>query len=105
MVTFAFITVNLDALAEHAVEPDDPTREVPNPAWAVADAKLRQAQADLDRLQADIEVTDRERRVTLAPMSSLHKTKSLAALCQELNQSETLCPGSALRLRCAIRET
>ncbi|MHB9007415.1 MAG: putative transposase, partial [Limisphaerales bacterium] len=24
----------LDALAEHAVEPDDPTREVPNPAWA-----------------------------------------------------------------------
>ena len=43
----------LDALAEHAVEPDDPTREVPNPAWARADAKLRQAQAHLDRLQAE----------------------------------------------------
>ena len=209
----------LDALAEHAVEPDDPTREVPNPAWAAADAKLRQAQADLDRLQAeyglealvnleqerptmrgfkiakgklglkiwsalqrvmqlearraklprrvpvqaainepvvklaperkhltnilkmvayqaesdlfrlvaphyrrvqdegrtliqsalasaaDIEVTDRELRVTLAPMSSLHKTKAVAALCQELNQSETLFPGSVLRLRYAIRET
>ena len=208
----------LDALAEHAVEPDDPTREVPNPAWAAADAKLRQAQADLDRLQAeyglealvnleqerptmrgfkiakgklglkiwsalqrvmqlearraklprrvpvqaainepvvklaperkhltnilkmvayqaesdlfrlvaphyrrvqdegrtliqsalasaaDIEVTDRELRLTLAPMSSLHKTKAVAALCQELNQSETLFPGSVLRLRYAIRE-
>ena len=208
----------LDALAEHAVEPDDPTREVPNPAWAAVDAKLRQAQAHLDRLQAeyglealvnleqerrtmrgfkiakgklgqeiwsalqqvmqlearraklprrvpvqaaidepvvklaperkhltnilkmvayqaesdlfrlvaphyrrvqdegrtliqaalasaaDIEVTDRELRVTLAPMSSLHKTKAIAALCQELNQSETLFPGSNLKLRYAIRE-
>ncbi len=43
----------MDALAEHAVEPDDPTREVPNPAWAAADAKLRQAQAHLDCLHAE----------------------------------------------------
>jgi len=31
----------LDALADHAVVPDDPPRQVPNPAWAAADAKLR----------------------------------------------------------------
>jgi hypothetical protein len=43
----------LDALADHAVVPDDPTREVPNPAWAAADAKLRQAHAQFDRLQAE----------------------------------------------------
>src|ERR1017187_9051601 len=43
----------LDALAEHAAVPDDPTREVPNPAWLAADTKLRQAQAHLDRLQAE----------------------------------------------------
>ena len=43
----------LDALAEHAVEPDDPTREVPNPAWAAADAKLVQAEAQVSRLQAE----------------------------------------------------
>jgi transposase len=206
----------LDALAEYAVVPDDPTRNVPNPAWAAADAKLRQAQAHLDRLQAeyglealtnleeqrrtmrgfkvakgplgqkiwramqqvillesrraklprrvpiqsvsdepvvklaperkhltnlikmvayqaesdlfrmvaphyrrvndegrtliqsalaraaDLEATDRELRVTLAPMSSPHKTQAIAALCQELNQSETLFPGSTLRLRYAI---
>lgn len=208
----------LDALAEHTVEPDDPTREVPNPAWAAADVKLRQAQAHVDRLQAeyglaalsslerqrrtmrgfkiakgklglqiwealqraaelearrnklpkrvpvaavtdqpivklapelkhltnlikmvayqaesdlfrlvapyyrrvddegrtliqsalasaaDIEVTDRELRLTLAPLSSPHKTRAIAALCKDLNKSETCFPGSELRLHYAIRE-
>jgi hypothetical protein len=42
----------LDALAEHAVVPDDPAREVPNPAWAKAGVQLRQTHAHLDRLQA-----------------------------------------------------
>jgi hypothetical protein len=42
----------LDALVEYAAVPDDPSREVPNPAWAAAEAQLRQAQAHLDRLQA-----------------------------------------------------
>ncbi len=207
----------LDALAEYAVVPDDPTREVPNPVWAALDAKFRQAQADLDRLQAeygleaftnlegqrpsmrgfkiaqgklgqkicnavqrflrlqkrraavprrvpiqkttdepivklaperkhltnllkmvayqaestllrivashyrrvndegrtliqsalasaaDIEVTDRELRVTLAPMSSAHRTRAIAALCEELNRTKTIFPGSRLRLSYAIR--
>jgi transposase len=43
----------LDALVDYAAEPDDPTREVPNPTWAALDAQLRQAQAGLDRLQAE----------------------------------------------------
>jgi hypothetical protein len=207
----------LDALAEHAVEPGDPTREVPNPAWATLDAQLRQAQARLDRLQAeygleaftnleqcrrtmrgfkiaqgklgrqiweawqrvesleacrtkvprrvpvqslhsepviklapevqhltnlikmvayqaesdllrelaphyrrvadegrtliqsalasaaDLEVTETELRVTLAPLSSPHRTRAIAALCDELNQSNTRFPGSSLRLRYAVR--
>ena len=209
----------LDALAEYAVVPDNPTREVPNPAWALADAKLRQAQAHVDRLQAeyglealtslesqrrtmrgfkiakgklglkiwnalqgvmklearrdklprrvpvqavtdkpvvklaperkhltnlikmvayqaesdlfrmlaphyrrvndegrtllqsalasaaDIEVTDRELCLTLAPMSSAHKTRAIAALCEELNKLDTVFPGSHLRVRYAIRAT
>jgi len=208
----------LDALAEYAVEPDDATRKVPNPAWTVLDTKLRQAYARLDRLQAEygfealtspelrrrtmrgfkvaqgklgqqiwhamqqvttlearrtklprrisvgtaiadpvvklaperkhltnlikmvayqaesdllrmvaphyrrandegrtliqsalasaanIEVTKRELRVTLAPLSSPHRTRALAALCQELNQRQATFPGSKLRLRYAIQE-
>jgi transposase len=43
----------LDALVEYAAVPDDPTREVPNPVWAAVDAQLHQAQAQLDRLEAE----------------------------------------------------
>ncbi len=208
----------LDALVEYAAVPDDPTREVPNPAWAALDAQLCQAHAQLDRLQAeyglealtnlerqrrtmrgfktaqgklgqkiwsawqrivqlkkrraavprrvpvqavmeepvvklaperkhltnlikmvayqtesdllrlvaphypraedegrtliqsalasaaDLEVTRTELRVTLAAQSSPHRTRAIAALCQELNQYETIFPGSRLRLHYTIRE-
>ncbi len=207
----------LDALAQHAVQPDDPTREVPNPKWAAVDAQLRQAYARLDRLQAEygleaftnlesrrrtmrgfkaaqgklgrqiceaferveqlearrkivprrvpvqsvsaepvvklapeiqhltnlvkmvayqaeselfrtvaphyrravdegrtliqsalassaaLEVTPTQLQVTLAPLSSPHRTRAIAALCETLNQSNTRFPGSALRLRYAVR--
>jgi hypothetical protein len=208
----------LDALVEYAAVPDDPTREVPNPAWAAVDAQLRQAQAHLDRLQAeyglealtnledqrrtmrgfktahgklgqkiwnawqrvlqlekrraavprrvpvqavtekpvvklaperkhltnlikmvayqaesdllrlvaphyrragqegrtllqaalasaaDLEVTETELRVTLAAQSSPHRTRAIAALCEELNQTKTIFPGCRLRLHYAIRK-
>ncbi len=208
----------LDALAEYAAVPDDPAREVPNPAWAAVDAQLRQAHAHLDRLQAeyglealtnleqmrrtmrgfkisqgklggkiwsavqrvlqlekrraavprrvpvqavteepvvklaperkhltnlikmvayqaesdllrlvaphyprtgdegrtliqsalasaaDLEVTQTELRVILAAQSSPHRTRAIAALCEELNQTKTIFPGSQLRLHYAIRE-
>lgn len=207
----------LDALVQYAVEPDDPSRDVPNPVWVRLDAQLHQAHARLDRLQAeygleaftnpeqkrrtmrgfrivhgklgeqiwrawehmqqlearrnntprrvpvqslspepvvklapeaqhltnlikmvayqaesdllrtvgphyaratdegrtliqsalvsaaDLEVTSRELRITLAPLSSAHRTKAIAALCNELNQADTRFPGSTLRLRFAIR--
>ena len=208
----------LDALAEYAATPDDATREVPNPAWAAADTKVRRAYAHLDRLQAeygleawinlehqrrtmrgfktahgklgqklwdaweqvqrlekrraaipkrvpvqsvtdkpivklaperqhltnvikmlayqsesdllrlvaphysraddegrtliqsalasaaDIEVTQKELRITLAAQSSPQRTRAIAELCQELNTIRTLFPGSRLRLRYAIPE-
>lgn len=207
----------LDALVEYAAVPDDPLREVPNPAWAAVDAQLREAQAHLDRLQAeyglealtngekqrstmrgfkiaqgklgqkiwnafervqqlekrrntvprrvpvqtlteepvvklaperkhltnlikmvayqaesdlvrlvaphykrvrdegrtliqsalasaaDLEVTDTELRITLAPLSSAHRTGAIAKLCEELNKAHTQFPGTRLRLRYAIR--
>jgi len=53
---------------------------------------------------ADLEVTKKELKVTLAPLSSPHRTRAVAALCEQLNQSDTRFPGSSLRLRYAIRE-
>jgi hypothetical protein len=53
---------------------------------------------------ADLEVTQNELRVTLAAQSSLHRTRAIAALCQELNRIPTFFPGSRLRLHYAIRE-
>ena len=208
----------LDALVEYVAVPDDPTREVPNLAWTTLDVQLRQAQARLDRLQAeygleafvnlehqrrtmrgfktaqgrlgqkicntwqrvlqlgkrrdavprrvpvqsvmqepvvklaperkhltnlikmvayqaesdllrlvaphyrraddegrtliqsalasaaDLEVTQKELWVNLAAQSSLHRTRAIAALCEELNHTNTLFSGSPLRLRYAIRE-
>lgn len=54
---------------------------------------------------ADIEVTDLELRVAIAPLSSAHRTKAIAALCEELNRTDTKFPGTHLRLRYRIRET
>jgi hypothetical protein len=206
----------LDALVDYAVEPADPTREVPNPRWREVDADLRQARADLARLAteygaeafinpehtrptmrgfkiahgalgrqirtalqrvtaleaaraavpkrvpiaqvvdgtvvqlaperklltnlikmvayqaesdlvrllaphykrvedegrtlihaalagpADLLVTDTELLVHLAPLSSPHRTRALAALCAELDRAAIRFPGTRLRLRYAV---
>ena len=52
----------------------------------------------------DLEVTDTELRVTLAPQSSPHRTNAIAELCRHLDATETRFPGTDLRLRYAIRE-
>ena len=52
---------------------------------------------------ADLHVTQTELQVTLAPLSSPHRSRAIAALCHELNPLDTCFPGSALRLRYAVR--
>jgi len=208
----------LDALVDYSVVPDDPARDVPNPVLHAIDAKLREARAELSRLQAkyglealinpeserrtmrgfkiaqgklgntiwsamkrvttleakratlprrvpvqdvvagkvvklaperkhltnllkmvayqvesdlfrlvaphyrrvedegrtliqtalgssaDIEVSDRELRVSIAPLSSAHRTRAIAALCDELNRTQTLFPGSRLCLQFSVRQ-
>jgi hypothetical protein len=48
---------------------------------------------------ADLEVTDTELRVTLAPLSSPHRTRAMAAVCDDLNRAPICFPGTRLRLR------
>ena len=51
----------------------------------------------------DIRVTDRELHITLAPLSSPHRTRAAQALCEMLDQNATIFPGSRLRMRFAMR--
>ncbi len=53
---------------------------------------------------ADLFVTKTELRVVLAPLSSPHRTKAVAALCAELNADSAYFPGTKLRLRYSIAE-
>jgi prepilin-type processing-associated H-X9-DG protein len=43
----------IDALVQYGAEPDDPTRDVPNPAWSTANKELNKAKLALRRLEAD----------------------------------------------------
>ena len=54
------------------------------------------------RSAADLEVTEDELRVTLAPQSSPHRSRAIAELCALLDATETIFPGSSLRLRYAV---
>jgi len=53
---------------------------------------------------ADLDVTDTELRITLAPQSSPHRTRAIAALCEDLNRTPTRFPGTRLTLRFAIHQ-
>jgi hypothetical protein len=53
---------------------------------------------------ADLQVTQTELRVTLAAQSSRHRTRAIAALCEELNLTKIVFPGSRLRRRYASGE-
>jgi transposase len=48
---------------------------------------------------ADIELGETELRVVLVPLSSPHRTRAIAALCDDLNATATRFPGTNLRLR------
>jgi len=56
------------------------------------------------RSTATIQPTENELRVTLAPLSSPHRSKAIAAVCEELNKRSTTFPGTKLQLRFAVAE-
>jgi len=51
---------------------------------------------------ADIEPTVDQLRITLAPLSSPHRSRVLAALCEVLNKTNTLFPGTQLHMRYSV---
>ena len=53
---------------------------------------------------ADIKVGKTELHVVIAPLSSAHRTRALAAVCKELNTVPIMFPGTNLLLRFSIAE-
>jgi hypothetical protein len=73
------------------------------PHYARADQEGRTLLHELFATAGDIRVSDSELQVTLAPLSSPHRTHAVQALCEKLDQTASTFPGSPLRIRFAVR--
>jgi hypothetical protein len=73
------------------------------PHYARADQEGRTLLHELFAAAGDIRVGANELSVTLAPLSSPHRTYAAQALCEMLYQTATTFPGSRLRMRFAMR--
>lgn len=72
------------------------------PHYARADQEGRTLLHDLFAVAGDIRVSDSELHITLAPLSSPHRTRAVDALAGILDQTATIFPGSRLRMRFAV---
>jgi hypothetical protein len=73
------------------------------PHYLRAEQEGRTLLHELLAAAGDIQVTPNELQITLAPLSSPHRTRAAQALCELLEQTATIFPGSRLRLRFAVR--
>jgi transposase len=73
------------------------------PHYARADQEGRTLLHELFATAGDIRVSDSELQVTLAPLSSPHRTHAAQALSEKLDQTASTFPGSRLRIRFAVR--
>ncbi len=73
------------------------------PHYTRADQEGRTLLHELFAATGDIRVTQSELHVTLAPLSSPHRTRAAQALCELLDKTATTFPGSNLRLRFDVR--
>lgn len=69
------------------------------PHFARADQEGRTLITTALQSPADIELGKEELRVTLAPLSSAHRSKSIAVMCETLSQMKVCFPGTKLRMR------
>ena len=73
------------------------------PHYARVDQEGRTLLHELFAATGDIRVSDKELNITLAPLSSPHRTLAAQALCETLDQTATIFPGSRLRVRFSVR--
>ena len=68
------------------------------PHYARTEQEGRTLLHELFTASADIQIAGDRLRVTLAPLSAPHRTLAVQALCESLNETATVFPGSELRL-------
>ena len=73
------------------------------PHYARVDQEGRTLLHELFATAGDMRVSDSELNLTLAPLSSPHRTYAAQALCETLDKTATTFPGSRLRVRFAMR--
>jgi len=73
------------------------------PHYARAEQEGRTLLHEIFAAAGDIRVCGTELHITLAPLSSPHRTRAAQALCDILDQTATIFPGSYLRMRFAVR--
>jgi len=72
--------------------------------YARADDEGRTLIQSALKSSGDIEVNGNELRITLNPLSSLHRSKAIKVLCEKLNTINTIFPGTKLRLVYDVKE-
>lgn len=73
------------------------------PHYARADQEGRTLLHELFATAGEIRLGESELHITLAPLSSPHRTHAAQALCEILDQTATIFPGSHLHMRFAVR--
>ena len=74
------------------------------PHYKRADQEGRTLLHEMFAAAGDIRVSDTELYITLAPLSSPHRTHAAQALCEALDKAATIFPGSRLRMRFSVHQ-
>jgi len=72
--------------------------------YARVDQEGRTLLHEMFAAAGDIRASDTELHITLSPLSSPHRTYAAQALCEMLDQTTTIFPGSRLRMRFSVRQ-
>lgn len=75
------------------------------PHYARADDEARSVLREALRSPADLQIIGDELHVRLNPLSAPRRTKAITGLCEQLNTTCTLYPGTQLVLRYSIKDT
>lgn len=88
----------MDAIRMATYNAESALARMIGPHYARAEDEARSLLHEIFRSPADLEVTGNDLHVTIHPLSAPRRTKALAALCEELNATGTIYPGTELTL-------